>query len=266
MRMNYRLKNKKKRNIFFELAVAAVLLLLVFFTRLSGVLAPPLFFLARPLWSAKEYLLSQGTLVTGLFAGEAALVAENKALKEEVQRLHAALLDHDFLQQEYRALVTSLGRLPEDPRVVLAAVLAKPPATPYDTLVIDAGRRQGLTMGDEVREGSVALGDIIEVEQSTSKVALFSAPGRLTGAVLGDGAISVSAHGEGGGAFRFSLPRDVPLKEGDPIFFPGTPPVFFGAVGSIEARPTGPLKTILFRSPVNTAELKWVTIVKTNRE
>ena len=266
MRMNYRLKSKKKRSIVFKVAIAAALLLLVSFTRLSGVLAPPLFFLARPLWSAQQYLLSRGTLVAGLFAGEAALVVENQALKAERTRLEAALADHDFLQQEYRALVTSFGHVPEDPALVLAAVLAKPPVIPYDTLIVDVGRREGIAIGDQVREGSVVVGDVIEVEQSTSKIALFSAPGRLSSVALGDGAIPVSAHGEGGGVFRFSLPRDVPLKEGDPVFFPGTQPIFFGTVGSIESRPAGPFKIGLFRGPVNTAQLQWVTIIKTNRQ
>lgn len=265
MRMNYRLKSRKKRSVVFEIAVAALFLLVISFTPLSSVFAPSLFFVARPILIARGYLFSAGGLITGFLREKFDLVAENKALKAEKARVERALADHDFLQQEYRALVSLFGHIPDNPAVVLATVLLKPPATPYDTLIIDAGKRHGVALGDEVRVGAVALGDIIDVEQSTSKVALFSAPGRLSAVAVTDGAIPVFVQGEGGGTFRFSFPRDALLKEGDPIFFPGTPPVLFGAVGSIEARPTGPLKTVLFRSPVNMQELQWVTVVKINR-
>ena len=264
MKMNYRLKSKKKRSILIEGVSVALLLLAVFFTPLAGLFSPPLFFAARPLLIAERHVFSYAESIAGFFSAQSVLVAENKALQAENTRLQTRLADHDFLQQEYRALVTSFGHAPENPAVVIAAVLAKPPQTSYDTLVTDAGRREGIAVGDRVRVGTLSIGDVIDVEERISKIALFSTPGRISTVTLQNG-VSVSARGEGGGSFRFSLPRDVEIREGDSVFFPGTPGVYLGTVGSVEARPTEPFKIVLFEGPVTMAQLVWVEIAKTDR-
>ena len=245
-------------------AALAALLLAVFFTPLSGLFSASLFFAARPLLIAERYVLSLAASGAEFFATQSALVAENKALKAENTRLQALLVDRDFLQQEYRALTSAFGHAPEDPAVVIAAVLAKPPQTSYDTLVTDAGRREGIAIGDHVRVGTLSIGDVIDVKERVSKVALFSTPGRISTVTLQNG-VSVSARGEGGGSFRFSLPRDVEIHEGDSVFFPGIPGVYLGTVGSVQARPADPLKSVLFAGPLTMAELMWVEIVKTGR-
>lgn len=251
--------------LLLEAIILVAVLMLLWFFGFSRVAAMPVSILARPLLYARLFVHDEAAWVAGFLRSEASLIAENKELKAEQARLQTALAGYDFLRQEYRSLAASFGRHPEESLAVLAAVLAKPPQTPYDTLIIDVGRKEGITVGDSVFAESIPIGEVTEVFSRSSKVVLFSSPGKESTVAVGDDALAVSARGEGGGSFSLSLPRDVALKEGDPVFLPGVPPVLFGEVGSVEVRPTDSFKTALIRGPVNIAQLRFVRVVKIDR-
>src|SRR3989344_7842889 len=90
-------------------------------------------------------------------------------------RLAVAEADRDALYQENLDLKARLGRPGTAPVRILGAVLLRPPATPYDTLVIDAGKEEGAVVGDYVSAGGSGLvGTISEVYAHAARVRLFS--------------------------------------------------------------------------------------------
>src|SRR3989338_3963999 len=82
-------------------------------------------------------------------------------------------------------LLELLGRKQKSDTVV-AAVLTRPPQTPYDVIIIDAGSNESLAVGSEVSlpEGSI-LGIISEVFPKSARVKLFSASGDEINAEIG---------------------------------------------------------------------------------
>lgn len=74
------------------------------------------------------------------------------------------------------------------------------------------------------------------------------------------------AIGIGGGNFRLEVPREMDVKEGESITIPSISPNIFGIVEKIEYKEADSFQTILFKSPVNTGELKWVEVVLSNKK
>src|SRR3989344_1907594 len=87
-------------------------------------------------------------------------------------------------QTQENILLELVGRK-QKANMVVASVLTRPPQTPYDVIVIDAGLNESITIGSEVSlpEGPI-LGVVSEVFSKSAKVKLFSASGEETNAVL----------------------------------------------------------------------------------
>ncbi len=98
-----------------------------------------------------------------------------------------------------------------------ARVLARPPKTAYDVLLIDAGREQGVAAGNVVWwPPGVYLGEIIEVRPDNSLVRLVSSAGvRHTGRL--DSRVTVTTEGRGGGAMRTTIPADISIATGTAV-------------------------------------------------
>ena len=145
--------------------------------------------------------------------------------------------------------------------MTLAVILAKPNQSPYDTLVIDVGTEQNLEVGDMVFAfGNVPIGRVSDVNQSSSKVVLFSSSGEKIQVLVGD--ISMEISGRGGGNFEMVLPRDIILQKGDSAILPGIMPYVVGIVETIISDPRDSFQKALLTSPVNIQELKFVEVAK----
>src|SRR3989344_5593533 len=126
-------------------------------TRLFGIVAVLLALGAAALWRAplSEVLWRTLTPVMHARFGGAATPAD-------LSRLAAVQAQLDALYQENLDLKARLNR---DARVgrILGAVLLRPPATPYDTLVIDIGSDEGVALGGTVSAGgTIMIGTILE--------------------------------------------------------------------------------------------------------
>ena len=97
--------------------------------------------------------------------------SEAADLRAQLASTTAALADRDLLAQENAQLRQELGRLPGQGTagrtVLLAGVLQSPPGTPYDTLLLDAGSSLGVSAGQRVFAGNVAIGEIDAVYGNT---------------------------------------------------------------------------------------------------
>src|SRR3989344_2758594 len=153
------------------LAVALIVFFLDF-------LFPPLFptiayYLVSPIWWIERSLPSNDRKIV---LSEQSLVDENYALRAQVENLAERVLTFNVIEQENNDL-RGLRASDDSKKGVLAAVLAKPNVSPYDTIVIDAGAKQGIAAGDYVTAGSsFVIGRVVEAHNSFSKVVLLSSP------------------------------------------------------------------------------------------
>jgi len=175
----------------------------------------------------------------------------------------AALADRDALYAENLDLKKRLGREVRAARV-LASVLLRPPMTPYDTLMIDAGSAEGVATGDVVSAGGTALiGAVSEVYARSARVALFSAPGESYDALL-RGAIPVKVEGQGGGSMQARVPSGTAVAAGDAVVLPGIAGGMTATVSHVERAESESFVTLYMQLPANIFTLRYVEVWKQN--
>ena len=188
--------------------------------------------------------------------------SENARLRAALASTTAALADRALLYEEVADLRARLGR-PDAPHArVLAAVLERPPWTPYDTLVIDAGADHGLAAGSLVSAGGQGLvGRVSEVYDTAARVELFSAPGASYQALL-NGTMPVAVEGQGGGSLRAEVPAGTPVKVGDSVAFPGLLGGIVSVVSATEAKEGESFIVVYMRLPASPQHLRFVEVIR----
>jgi cell shape-determining protein MreC len=177
----------------------------------------------------------------------------------------AALADRNALSNENTELKRLLGRQIQGVQVI-SAVLMRPPGIPYDTLMIDAGKKDGIRVGELVfGGGKSAIGEISEVYDTASRVLLFSAPGRTFDAQVMPAAtpgavLPLSLAGQGAGSIVGQVPAGSTVVVGDSVLIPGLGSAFVGSVTHIDAPTGSSFETLLIQLPVNIFSLQFVEI------
>jgi cell shape-determining protein MreC len=198
------------------------------------------------------------------FASNRALVTENTALKEALASTSIALMDRNILYSENQDLKARLGRLREGTTVTLAAVLARPPETPYDTLMLDVGSTGGVIQGDLVSVGgSVYVGKIQAVYPTTSRVVLFSSSGQTFDALLlhaGTTSLALKISGQGGGSLMAQVPAQTQVQKGDKVLLPSIATDLLATVSAVESNALSSFKTIYFELPINIHAVRFVEV------
>lgn len=262
--MNFHRRFKKTHDARTPLVAVTVLIVVIIFFQFVGpnLLTSPFHAVARPLWSAGASVGGFFENSVGFFRSKQALINENKVLKEELVLLRDASFVTQVLREENRQLKEKLGRRTLESRI-LAAVLVRPNKTLYDTFIIDIGRTDAISVGDAVIAGEDhILGRIESVQRKTAIVKLFSTPGERIDVIIGPENIAAVAEGRGSGNFIVTLPRGIPVEEGSAIIMPDITPRLFGVVGAVIVRPVDSFQTILFKSPVNIAELRFIEVIR----
>ncbi len=175
--------------------------------------------------------------------------------------ISVAATDRDSLYQENLELKSRLGR---DARVgrVLGAVLLRPPATPYDTLVIDAGETDGVASGDVVSAGgTIVIGTVSEVYAHAARVTLYSAPGQKYDALL-NGSIPIAVEGQGGGSLFARIPAGTKASVGDIAVLPGIASGLSARVSHVERISGESFITLYFSLSVDIFSLRFVEVWK----
>lgn len=214
--------------------------------------------IAAPLWRASAAAGNAAGDVTAVFGNPATLSreldaanAKNEALANQNAALAAKVAD----------LTTLLGSRKEAPAGILAGVLARPPESPYDTLVIDQGSAAGVAAGAKAYgPGGVAIGKVASVTASSARVTLYSSPGTETQAWVGVARIPVTLAGAGGGAFTASADATAGVVAGDLIYTEGPGAVPLGAVARVDTDVSSPQVTLRIRGVANPFSLTWVTV------
>lgn len=178
-----------------------------------------------------------------------------QAVRAELLTVQAQLADRNALYKENVELKALLNRS-AGRSATLAAVLMRPPGTPYDTLVVDAGRDQGILQGSLVSMGgSTVVGTVSEVYANTSRVTLYSAAGVVhEGTLLAGGKnIPVSVGGQGGGSMRAEVPTGTGAKPGDQVLLPSLALGIVAEVAYVQKGEGESFETIYFSLPADLA-------------
>ncbi len=221
-----------------------------------------LFKMGYPFWTIKNSINYFFTQSFNVLKSKNSLIAEDYLLKEDIKRNENDVVLLNLIKKENEDLKGVLGRKINNSNVVLSTVLIKPSFSAYDTLIVDVGESDGVSVDDKVlAEGSVFIGYVSEVYAGTSKIVLYSSPNEKTNVLVGNNNIEKEALGIGGGNFRLETPREIDIKEGDIITIPSLSLNIFGIVEKVEYKDADSFQSVFFKNPVNISELKWVQVV-----
>ena len=175
---------------------------------------------------------------------------------EELEKQNAALVD------ENRALADKAGALDAlSPGGIAAGVVSRPPESPYDSLIVKVGSKEGVVPGMEAfGPGGVPVGVVTDVLPDFSRVLLFSSPSMTFDAWLGGKHTPIRITGGGGGSFRASLPRLAGVAQGDQVYVAAGGALPIGSVVRIDTDPSSPVVTLQIQGAVNPFTLTWLSL------
>ena len=257
--MNYLPRNKfkptysKKVLTLAGVFLAGLLLFSLFDTLIIAALSP--------IWKAENVVTNIFRQGVANWRSRQTLIDENMLLKEQLTSLELQSTALNLARDREESLLALLGRK-ADAQGVIAGVLTRPPQSPYDLIVIDAGSDEMISPGSIVTlpEGPL-LGVVSELLSSSAKVRLFSTAGEKTEAILERHSVPVILEGNGGGNFRIVLPRDTEVEVGDRIISPNLSYRLLAVVGEVKVEATDSFKEVLARSPANVFTLRWVSVL-----
>jgi cell shape-determining protein MreC len=146
-------------------------------------------------------------------------------------------------------------------------VVARPPAVPYDFIIIDAGAGAGIEPGDLVSAGgSVYIGEVSEVYAGAAKVELFSTPGSSYQALLtraGTTTLALTVEGQGAGSLMSEVPAATNVHIGDLVIFSSTMPQIMAKVSAVEEKSESSFKKVFMQLPVSVSQLRFVEVYRT---
>ncbi|MCK5022232.1 MAG: rod shape-determining protein MreC [Candidatus Pacebacteria bacterium] len=245
-----------------SLVVLLLLILSFYFGKLSF-LANSIQFVSYPFFEIKNGLFLFVEDITSFFEFKTNLVKENSFLKQELWDINIELINKNLILAENKELKELLGMKIDDRKFILANVISKPKISLYDSFILDIGESDKVKKGDRVLAGTnVVIGEIEEVYSNSSKVKLYSYFQDELNVAIGFNKIISEAKGKGGGVFEIKLPQGIKVNKGDMITFPEMDLIILGKVEEIITYPEDPFQSILFKSPVNVFELRWVQILQ----
>ncbi len=258
--MNYHLKSKPKHEHRFRNVV--VVLFFLFLSALvylfpNGIRTAS-HTVAQPIWLMSDVVTRPFISIKEFFRFKSSLVAQKLSLESELSTLKLKETDYDIVVKENQDLKNELGRKADVPRTI-AYVLSRPPQSPYDTLVIDAGSNDNIAAGDTVYlSNSVIVGSVTGVTSNTSVVQLFSAASNKQDATLSRTGASFALTGSGGANFQLEVPKDTDILLGDVFTYPGISSSVVANVYYIDTDSKGSFKTVYLRVPGNVFSAKYV--------
>lgn len=222
-------------------------------------------------WWRQERKIGQPAEIVSLLASQSKrqLAEENLRLQKELRSLKISLLtwqklkkENDFLRQQLA--INQIG----DKKKILVEVLSRPNRTPYDILLVEI---KPATLGTSIlsqtehqvytSEG-VLVGKLTDIYKNTGQVILFSSYGQQIPVLIGDKSSPITglAKGLGGGNYQITLPKNLMVKLGESIYTDDAQADLLGVIEKIKQTDTATNQTIIFRSPTNIFQLRWLCL------
>ena len=231
--------------------IAIVLLRTLFPGAFTAVLAP---------------VLRTGASLTTLLTPLRTAFADTAALARELDQLrmqNGALTNENIaLSAKVDDLTRLLGSEPGETLGIVVGVLARPPVTGYDTLLVAAGTLSGVSSGMRaIAEGGVPVGTVQSVTQNYARITLHSAPGQELSAWVGQERLAINLIGKGAGTFGATIAKGAGIVEGDVVYIAGPGALPVGIVARVYTDASSPIATLSIVPSVNPFSIVWVKLV-----
>lgn len=216
--------------------------------------------ISQPIWILRDKTLAGLHSIGSFFSSKSSLIKENAELKDQNMSLQLQTQDYQNILNENQELKGMAGGSKER---ILARILSKPPYSPFDTLVIQAGSAEGIAPGNKIYlSDTIVIGVVTDVTIHTSLVTLFSSSDqKITGEDVRTG-VSYEIVGRGGSNLSITVPKEADILWGDTIVYPGISPEVIGTVYYIDTNSQTSFKTAYLRVPANISTSKWVFVGK----
>lgn len=152
------------------------------------------------------------------------LAKENEELKKELLKKEVDKTHLLELENENQILRKQLNFLEENKKINLlpAYVIGKAPNTFLEYLIINKGKKDGLSLNSEVIFEGCLVGKIVELSDSTSKVFLITNPNSAIPALTSESRQNGIVKGQiGYGLVLEDLPKENALKIGENVITSG---------------------------------------------
>ncbi len=217
--------------------VGVVFGILFFFQDLLGGVSS---IVVSPFIALQHYFETSSAAVPVYIRERTSLLNTIQSLEQQIAAKEGMRITLEYIEKEnaeLRALMTQATSTP----TLLAGVVARPPYSPYDSLVIDQGEQDGVVENAPVYYGSGrTLGYVRKVFDNYALVTLLSSPEVESTVYVFGANVFTTAYGEGGGVIRLSIPQGVRVTEGDVVVLPSLDGGVVGAVSSVQSIPTEP--------------------------
>lgn len=200
------------------------------------------------------------------FADKNQLIEENRLLSEEVTNNRFSLVDYEATSYENQKLREALKIRPAE-NFITAVVVARPPQVPLDSLFLDKGKTDALSVGDLVLTSErVLIGKIAEASRTKSVVSLNSFAGVTSYGFVMRTNEPLEIRGVGGGGMEAKVPIDFDIEVGDKLLTSDSFTHFVAVVGMIEEDRSSGFKDVLMSLPVDISKINMVFISPINVE
>lgn len=214
----------------------------------------------NPLWTTGQKVTSSTSFIGNFFLFKSALIKENAKLKDELISLRLNKVDYDLVLEENQRLKEQMGRVTDTKRI-MSNVLSKPPQSPFDTFIIEAGSGLGLNIGDKVYiSDNIIIGKVASVTDKTSIVKLFSSGDEKNEVFLQRTGASFILSGSGSANFKLEVPREADIVWGDSVVYPGSLDSVVATVYFVDSNSQSSFKTVYFKIPGNIFQINRVFV------
>lgn len=220
------------------------ILLVGIFVLLLVWLTPRLFFLASslvmsPIYAAEKWFLYSQNSLPSYLRDRSELVAEINSLRNRPPDTAEDKVVIARLRKENQELRSLLHDGQQER--IMSGVIGRPGFLPYDVLVLDKGKDDGIKEGAPVYvSNDTIIGVVSKVFNGTSVVELVTAPNFSTTVYIYGPDIYTNARGIGGGVLEVGVPQGIEINVGDVVVLPSAEGGLFGAIARVESLPTKP--------------------------
>lgn len=250
-------QNKKLLRIVITALVCIVLLFLV-----PKILNELVSIVVAPINMSKAWVAQSGDSLPQYFRNRSELIDEISELRSQIAVAGGDRSTVKTLANENATLRSLLGDSGEER--ILAGIIGRPNALPYDSLMLDRGTNDGISVGAAVYIGdNTVIGIIKNATAHSALVELITTSGFETTVYIIGPDIYTNAVGMGGGQIRVGVPQGIALQEGDLVVLPSVTSGIYGEVSLVQSEASRPEQYGYVSPKTPIASIRLVSVGKT---
>ncbi len=215
-----------------------------------------------PIEVTRTWLFESSGSLPQYLRDRATLIEENETLKEQLALDNSSDRYAELMRQENEELRALLGGTSEER--ILASIIGRPNALPYDVLVIDRGSNDGIALDAPVFiADNRVIGIVSKVFAKSAIIELVTTPNLVSSVFVVGPDIFTNAVGMGGGQLRIGVPQGIALTIGDAVILPAVQSGVFGSINHIESLPTRPEQYAYVSTDIPLQSLRFVSVART---